>query len=330
MTDIENLTETDKKGLEYSLFLGCVIPNRYPLIERSSRTLFNKLGITIKEMEGASCCPAPGVFRSVDNALWYTLGARNITIAEKNEADLLTLCNGCYGTLQEVNHEMKHNRELNTRVNEVLGETDRHFDGSVKVKQIMELLYTDVGIPRLKELVTRKLNLKVAVHYGCHLLKPSELKPFNQDPDNPTFFDEIVEATGCQSIDYRKKNMCCGAGGAVRTANKEVSSHLTLEKLREIRKVGADCIVVCCPFCQLQYDLGQIEVKDLLDEGEEPYRIPVLFISQLIGLAMELDPNELGLIKPEGFKGISPFVSVDPILAKLNLNKKNPIKDGEE
>ncbi len=311
-------------SLEYSLFLGCVIPNRYPMIEVASRTVMRELGIKIHEMEGASCCPAPGVFRSVDKAMWYSLGARNITIAEQKKTHLLTLCNGCYGTLQEVNHQMKSNTILNTRVNEILNATNRKYEGSIDIKHIMDVLYLEMGIPRLKEFIKKKLNLRVAVHYGCHLLKPSKLKPFGQDPDNPTFFDEIVEALGCESVDYRKKMMCCGAGGAVRTAKKDVSSLLTLEKLREIRKVGADCIVVGCPFCQLQYDLGQKEIIDLLDDGEPPFEIPVVYITQLIGLAMDLNPKELGMVKPTEIKGISPFTSQKPILLKVS-ERSTPI-----
>ncbi|UYP45746.1 H(2):CoB-CoM heterodisulfide,ferredoxin reductase subunit B [Candidatus Lokiarchaeum ossiferum] len=321
----EKISDKSSKELNYSLFLGCVIPNRYPMIERASRTLFDELNIKVDEMEGASCCPAPGVFRSVDKAMWLTVGARNINIAEQNHNDLLTLCNGCNGTLNEVDHQLKHNEELKGRVNEVLSSVGRTYTGTSKVRHIMDVLYYDIGVEKIKSLVKRKLNLNVAVHYGCHILKPAAIQVFGQDPDDPTFFDEIVEATGATSIIYRKKMMCCGAGGAVRTANKSVSSHLTLEKLREIRKAGADCIVVCCPFCQLQYDLGQLEVANLMDEGEVPFQIPVIYITQLLGLAMGIEPERLGMIKPADMKGISPFTSQDPILEKV---KNMPLTEG--
>jgi len=163
--------------------------------------------------------------------------------------------------------------------------------------------------------------LNIAIHYGCHILKPSNTQLFGQDPDNPTFFDEVVEAIGCNSIDYREKLMCCGAGGSLRTGFKDNSLQYTLAKLREIRKVGADCIVVCCPFCHLQFDLGQVEVTKLLDEGEEPYKIPVI-----LGLAMGFEPEDLGMIKPKELKGISPFVSFDPLLEKI---KNIPLDDVE-
>jgi len=303
-------------GLKFSLFLGCVIPNRYPMIEQSTRTIMKEMGVEFLEMEGASCCPAPGVFRSIDPLIWLTLGARNINIAQQQKTDILTMCNGCYGTLLEVDHKMKHDHKINAEVNKVLAETGRNFDGSVKIKHLMEVLYFDIGIQKLKSMVKNKLGFKVAVHYGCHLLKPSRIRPYGGNSENPTFFDEIVEAMGCESLDYRDKFLCCGAGGGVRTGIKETSLEFTHQKLKQVRKSKADLIVVCCPFCHLQYDLGQVEVNKMI-EGEEPFHIPVLYISQLIGLALGLEPQDLGLVKPTDIKGITPFISLDSLMEKI-------------
>ncbi len=311
-------------NLHYSTFLGCVIPNRYPMIERSVYNVFKKLGIELQEMKGASCCPAPGVFRSVDNATWVTLAARNITIAEENQSDLLTLCNGCYGTLLEVNHQMRHEPELRERVNGLLNKIGRNYKGTTRVRQVVDVLYNDIGLDNLKSLVKNKLDLRIAVHYGCHLLKPAKIRPFNDEFEDPHFFDEIVEALGNKSLNYRSKMLCCGAGGAVRTSIKGTSLQFTLEKMREIRRSGADCIVVCCPFCYLQFDLGQIEARDMLNEDEYPFEIPVIFITQLMGLAMGMSFEELGLVKPDHLSGISPFVDNTALLEKISKKiKKN-------
>ena len=91
-------------GLRFALFLGCVIPNRYPFIERATRAVFEKFKIELIDMKGASCCPAPGVFRGFDIDTWLVVGARNITIAEELGVDIALMCNGCYGSLLEVNH----------------------------------------------------------------------------------------------------------------------------------------------------------------------------------------------------------------------------------
>jgi len=161
------------------------------------------------------------------------------------------------------------------------------------------------------------------VHYGCHLLKPSQIRPFHNEVDNPRFFDKMVEMCGCVSVDYKDKFMCCGAGGAVRSTQKDNSLKFTIEKLRNMRKAQADCIVVCCPFCQLQYDMGQMEIRPFLEEDEEPFRTPVLFITQLLGLAMGLTPQDLGMIKPENVDGLTPFVPLDNILEKIRRNQES-------
>ncbi len=316
-------TSENEKQLAYSLFLGCVIPNRYPMYEKAARTVLAKMQVTLKDMEGASCCPAPGVFRSVDPKIWNLVGARNITIAEQNKADIVTLCNGCYGTLLDVNHSMKTNGAMRAAINDDLAQINRHYEGSVEVKQVMEVLYKDIGVARIKSMVKRPLTgVKVAVHYGCHLLSPSAIRPFGGNYENPTFFDEVVEALGCKSVDYRERFLCCGAGGGVRGSFRDVSLEFTHQKLYNIREVGADCIVVACPFCALQLDMGQVEVNEperkILDPDEQPYKIPVVYIMQLVGLALGLDPKEVGLVKVPGLANISPFTDTAPFLAKLN------------
>ena len=210
-----------KKDLDF--FLGCVAPNRYPMIEAATNVVFEKLGIKLHDLEGASCCPAPGVFRSFDIPTWLAIAARNITIAEQNNHDMIIPCNGCYGTLLEANHIMKTEPERRKKTNEVLGKINRKFKGTTKVKHLVEVLYKDIGLDNLSGYIINPLKgIRAAVHYGCHLLKPSETRPWGKD-ENPTFFDELVELTGCESVDYRDKFMCCGAGGGVRAAIKDLS-----------------------------------------------------------------------------------------------------------
>ncbi len=311
-------TDDKKKQLEYSLYLGCVIPNRYPQTERATRTVLKELGIKIKEMEGASCCPAPGVFRSFDVPTWLTIGARNLTIAEQNQTDIVAMCNGCYGTLLESNHIMKSDPKRRAEVNSHLKKIDREFQGSIKVKHLAEVLYYDLGIESIKNVATKPLDLKIAVHYGCHLLKPAGIRPWANETEEPRFFDELVEAMGCESVDYRDKLQCCGAGGGVRAAAKDVSLDFTRHKLEEIRKVKADAIVVMCPFCQLQLDIGQAEVNSVFkDEIGEPFNIPVFYYSQLLGLSMGLNPIDLGLVKRHTLKGVPPMINQEELLTKL-------------
>ncbi|MFW9826525.1 MAG: CoB--CoM heterodisulfide reductase subunit B [Candidatus Thorarchaeota archaeon] len=307
---------------KYSLFLGCVIPNRYPFIESATKKVFQKLGIDLVEMEGASCCPAPGVFRGFDIDTWLIIGARNLTIAEENNYDIATMCNGCYGSLLEADHQLKSNSEKRDLVNYHLNKVNRSYKGSIKVKHIIEVLYKDIGLEKIKNRVKygrkNKLDLNVAIHYGCHLLKPSEIRPWGNNSETPRFLDELVEVTGCKSIDYLDKYRCCGAAGAVRSAFKEISLDFTREKLTNMRAAGAEAIITVCPFCHLQFDLGQIEINNIFkDRIEAPFNIPVIYYTQLLGLALGMSPEEVGLIKDKELSGVPPFISVEPFLTKI-------------
>ncbi len=305
----------DTKQLDYSLYLGCVIPNRYPVIEAATRLFMDEMGVKLKEMDGASCCPAPGVFRSFDIPTWLTIAARNISIGEKNESDILTLCNGCYGTLLEADHKLKHQSDKKNMVNEHLKKIRKEYKGSIKVKHIIEAMYYDIGKDKLKEHFVKKWrNLPVAVHYGCHILKPSDTKPWGAVSEEPRFFDELVNITGARSIFYKDKNMCCGAGGAVRTAVKEVSLDFTREKLENVRNVGGQAIITCCPFCHLQYDLGQVEINGIFkDQIEEAFQIPVVYVTQLFDYAYGKDPYSIGLLRPDQPAGTPPFTDNSPL-----------------
>ncbi|MFX1323786.1 MAG: CoB--CoM heterodisulfide reductase subunit B [Promethearchaeota archaeon] len=308
----------------YGLFLGCVIPNRYPMIEASIRSVFDHLGAELLELAGASCCPAPGVFRAFHIPTWLVIAARNISIAEEIGVNPLTGCNGCYGTLRDAWYELEHEYELKKEVNKYLAKVGRTYKGNLEPKHVVQALYLDMGLDHLKDKIKYKFSdLKVAVHYGCHIVKPSDKRPWGGEYEAPTFLDEIVELTGGKSINYKDKFMCCGAGGAVRTAVKEVAADFTREKLTNMRNAGVDVIVDCCPFCHLQLDLGQMEVNNIFGETiGEPFKIPVIYITQLLGIAMGIDPNLLGLIKNHKLAGVSPFI---PVESFLNIVKEQLI-----
>ncbi|MFX1273674.1 MAG: CoB--CoM heterodisulfide reductase subunit B [Promethearchaeota archaeon] len=301
---------------KYGFFLGCVIPNRYPMIEISIRNVFDYLGVELVDLPGASCCPAPGVFRAFHIPSWYVIAARNISIGESLGVNLVTGCNGCYGTLRDVWYELQHDKEMKKKVNEELEKVGRIYKGNLEPKHLMEVFYLDMGIDYVNDFIRYKFkDLKVAVHYGCHIIKPSDKRPWNGEYEVPTFFDEIVELTSAKSIDYKDKFMCCGAGGALRTAVKEVAADFTREKLINIRNAGADIIVDCCPFCHLQLDLGQVEVNNIYkDIIGEPFNIPIIYITQLLGVSFGMDPNLLGLVKNHSLSGVSPFISIDPFV----------------
>ncbi|MFX1402433.1 MAG: CoB--CoM heterodisulfide reductase subunit B [Promethearchaeota archaeon] len=301
---------------KYGLFLGCVIPNRYPMIEASIRSVFDFLGAELVDLPGASCCPAPGVFRAFHIPTWLVIAARNISIAEQIGANPLTGCNGCYGTLRDAWVELEHEPEMKKFVQKELTKIGRTYKGNLEPKHVVQALYLDMGLDHLRDHIKYKFqDLKVAVHYGCHIIKPSDKRPWKGECEDPTFLDEIVELTGAKSISYKDKFMCCGAGGAVRTAVKEVSADFTREKLMNMREAGADIVVDCCPFCHLQLDLGQMEANGIYkDMIGEPLKIPIVYITQLLGLSFGIDPNRLGLLKNHELTGVPPFISIEPFL----------------
>jgi heterodisulfide reductase subunit B len=273
--------------MDIAFFVGCIASLRYPGIEASTRAVLDKLDVDLQELDGSSCCPAPGVTRSFDMNTWLALGARNLALSERKGQDLLTVCNGCYGSLFEAAHTMAEDPEKLREVNAVLEDMGMTYTPhGVEVRHFAEYLTRDVGDAAIRRAIKKKLDLKVAVHYGCHFLKPSNIKQLD-DPEHPTMVDKLVELTGATSIKYKDKQVCCGAGGGVRARHPEVALKMTEDKLKIIKQAGADIIVDVCPFCHLQYDRGQKDIGN-------GYDIPVLHLAQLYALAMDLDPKVLG------------------------------------
>ncbi|WP_296803961.1 CoB--CoM heterodisulfide reductase subunit B [uncultured Methanobrevibacter sp.] len=264
--------------MEIAYFLGCIMNNRYPGVEKATRKLFEALDIKLTDMEGASCCPAPGVFGSFDEETWATIAARNLTIAED------------MGSLFECNHMLKENDEKREKINANLSEIGREFKGTTNVKHFAQILRDDVGFEKLSSLIEKPLDLNVAVHYGCHFLKPTAEIGIEDQAENPSILDDLVELTGAKSVDYKDKMMCCGAGGGLRARDLDVTTSFTKEKLDHMTAAGVDAIVNVCPFCHMQFDQGQVEVNEKYGTD---FALPVFHLAQLYGLAMGLSPEEL-------------------------------------
>lgn len=270
---------------KYAFFLGCIAPLRYPGIEKSTRVVCQKLGVELVDITGASCCPAPGVIRAFNRNTWLAAAARNLALAEKMGLPIVTICNGCYGSLFEAADVLNKEPEKLAEINVILKTIGMEYKGTTKVYHFADVLYREVGIEKIKAAITKPLNYGVATFYGCHFLKPSSIKNID-DPENPHVLDDLVEATGCKSLPRKQKTLCCGSGGGLKAAFGDVAKEFTKTNLENMQASGAQFIVDVCPFCHLQFDTSE---KDL------GFNIPVLHLSQLYGIAMGMSEQELGL-----------------------------------
>lgn len=274
-------------------FLGCIIPHRYPSVEKAAKLVFKDLGIELLDMEGATCCPAPGVFGSFDRVTWATIAARNLTIAEAGGHSITTGCNGCFASLWDANHELKHDAELREKVNENLAEVNREFKGTIEVWHYVDVLSKIAGLEKIRERVTRPLKgVRMALHPGCHWMRPKSVKQ-KDDSERPHIFRELCETSGAEYVPYKDELICCGAGGAVRTADVKLALEFTKQKFDSLIEAGgADMIVTPCPFCELQLDMGQVEIQKFF---EQEYTFDILHVVELLALAFGHEPDEFGL-----------------------------------
>ena len=273
--------------MAYDLFLGCVIPARLPFLEASSRKVFEKLGIKLNDVDGFSCCPDPTGIELLDHKTWLALGARNLSLSNKN-GGIVSFCSGCVETLKGVNYYIRKDPTLKDEVNKILKNVGKKYNGTTNVKHFAEVLYENID--KVRENVVHPLNgFKVAVHYGCHYLRPSEIINWD-DPFEPITIDEIVRALGADSIDYDLKMECCG--NPLDKSDKEISLQMIDNKLKSIQESGANCVTLVCPACFQQYDFNQ---RELSKDKEVGYNFPVFYLSELVALAFGFKPEELGL-----------------------------------
>ena len=271
---------------KYALFLGCTVPVRGLNYEQSVREVAKKLGIEFQDISEFTCCGFP--VKSVDIETAMVMAARNLAVAEKEGYNICTLCSACTSVLTETNKELKENRRLRDRINKKLG--DIAYNGTIEVKHFSRILYEDVGLKQIGSLIKKKLKgLKIAAHYGCHYLKPSEIYDRFDDPEVPESMDKLIELTGAESIKYCNKNNCCGGG--ILGIKEEIALKMAKKKLDSIKSENADAIVSICPFCTIMYEGNQKKIEKTF---ETTYGIPVIYYPQLLGVAFGIPSENLG------------------------------------
>ncbi|RLI91212.1 MAG: CoB--CoM heterodisulfide reductase subunit B [Candidatus Altiarchaeales archaeon] len=271
---------------KFAYYAGCTSAIRIPSYDLSTRNVLNALDIELEDITSLGCC---GMYEEQINEMAHlTLAARIMAIAEDLGLDILVICNGCFLSLKKAKLRLADDG-LKAKVNEILADFDLEYKGESEVKHYVQFLYEDYGLEKIKEKIAKPLSLRVAAHYGCHLLKPSEVTGFD-DFEEPQSLDKLIEVTGATSIDYMEKKLCCG--GYLLGFDSEKTYEMAAIKLRSVKNARADLLVTICPFCNLVYDHNQrlIEAK-----FNEKFSIPVLHYPQLLGIALGLDFKALGI-----------------------------------
>ncbi|MFH1866423.1 MAG: CoB--CoM heterodisulfide reductase iron-sulfur subunit B family protein [Candidatus Eisenbacteria bacterium] len=269
-------------------FYGCMIPIKYPQMEAAFKRTMPALGVDLVDLEGFTCCPDPIFYKSKDVLGWLTIAARNLCIAEEAGTDIVTLCSGCTATLKEAVFLLAEDEELRERVNRRLAKIGKEYKGTTKVEHAVVLIRDELGIERVRESVVRPLDgVKVAIHYGCHLLKPSQIMHVD-DADYPSILENLIRATGATPLSHNEELLCCGKG----CIDDDMPVDMVYDIFTSIRDSGADCMGLICPTCFSSFDLGQIVVGRKKDTR---FDIPVIYYFQLLGLAQGLSPEEIGL-----------------------------------
>ncbi len=278
--------------MKFALQRCCTTPVFLKQYETSTDAVLKHLGVEFVDIKEFNCCGYP--LKNIDSKAYMLCSTRNLALAEREGLDILTFCNCCFSTLKRVNHYLHDEAPLREEINGSLSGEGLQYQGEVRVRHLLEILYEDIGEEIIAEkLVKRFSELKIATHYGCHILRPREIMQFD-NPIAPTIFDRLVELTGAESIPWARKLDCCGS--AMWGIDDRLSMDLAEKKLTDARRSGADYMCTACPYCQLQFGRTQ---EMLVSERNGVQPLPAILFTQLLGLCLGLDLQALGLEKNE-------------------------------
>ena len=287
----------------YPYYPGCSLQHGNHAYEISAHAIARALGFELAELDDWNCCGATEYF-SVNRLPAYALVARNLALAQQEGAtELVVPCSACFLNLHKTDKNMKLYPELGERVNRALAAGQLHYDaGTVRVRHLLEMVLHDVGLEKLSAQVKRPLyGLKLAAYYGCLVARPDAQFDSNEQP---TAMDRMIEALGAKAVPFSLKTFCCG--GHISQISEETALGMIHKIVRSAAESGADALVTLCPMCQLNLDVYQGHANAYF---ETDYRVPVVFFTQLIGLALGITPRELGFGQE--------FVDAQPLIDKI-------------
>jgi len=274
--------------MKYAYFPGCSAESTARDMHESTLAVAGSLGIELTKPRGWTCCGATAGHQT-DPVLAASLPAATLIKVKDMGLNMVVNCAACYNRMKVANHQISTNPEIRRRVGDALG---RDYDGSVKIRHFMEVLLEDIRLDAIKKALKHSLNgLKVACYYGCLLVRPHEATKFD-DPENPTSLDRLVTALGARSLDWPHKVECCGGGLSM--SRTDVVIGLTDAIVGMAKAAGADCIAVSCPMCQINLDMRQ---RDIEKQMGKRYDMPIVYVTQLLGLCLGISPDKLGFNK---------------------------------
>jgi heterodisulfide reductase subunit B len=288
--------------MKYAYYPGCSVQTSAKEYDVSARAVFRALGADLVDIPDWNCCGSTPA-EAVDYLLSLALPARNLALVEQMGLDtVVAVCSACYLTLYQVEQHRQRDPKIREQLDEVLGAAGLQYQGKVRVRHMLDVLANDIGPSKVEERKKRDLNgLKVVPYYGCQTVRPYLAY---DGPDQPVAMDRLLEAMGAKVMPYHLKTRCCG--GILITSAKDVGVKLVSELLAAAE--GADCITTVCPLCQMNLEAYQGDVSRLLGRK---VNIPVLYLTQLMGLVLDLPEEEIMLSKN--------IISPQPVVEKLGL-----------
>ncbi len=273
--------------MKFTLFLGCHIPARVPQYQEASQAVCRRLKIDLIHNDQFECCGYPS--RSIDEFTFVLSSARNLALAQQQGNDLMVLCKCCFGSLKMAQHRLNENASLKDRVNRILEKEDLTYSGNVTIRHFFSVLHEDIGIKQLKSHIKAGYkDLNIAASIGCHALRPAGITQFDNAAE-PTLFDDLVKVTGARPVKWSRQSECCGA--PLLGINDALSLDILEAKINSALENHAHFIAVGCPYSFLQFDRTQARLVSR--DSSRDFLAPVLY-PQLLGLAMGIDPSELG------------------------------------
>lgn len=277
----------DAQRKTYSYYPGCSLHSSGKAYDESTRAVADVLGVELVELDDWNCCGATA-YMGICEITAFSISARNLAIAEKTGKPVVAPCSGCFVGLRKANAYFEEFPEVHRKVNEALAAGGLAYRGTVDVRHVLDVLVRDVGLERIAEKVTRPLTgLRVGCYYGCQIVRP---KNGVDDPELPSTMEALMGALGASPVPFAMKASCCG--GSVMGTEESAGLALVGNLLQCAKKGGAQVLVTPCPLCQMNIDAYQLRVEK---KRGMPLRTPILYFTQLVGLALGIEPKRLGI-----------------------------------